>query len=526
MTKICRCIFLSVIFIAVSASAQGTPNLIWQRNSGAEDWVPNAVTLANQGTLSGMAVGPLTDYTRIFSNFDSSSPQALINYLHPKTTLHHHIVGANSTDQIVTMFDEPIVGSPGLYNVVIRSYSLQNPAGNWSYTWPVQTNGHDNIELMINRDGTKIVAAVYNIYTNSVDLKTFGANSSTPVLSFSTNIISQFRRAVLSADGSRLAIGNNLSLKVFNTDTAQELTSILPFINIYRGIAISGDGSVLAFGSDNLVKIYRRNSTNQSYTLANTHNLVAGSYCNLLAISDDSSTLVLAADYPNAPENFKKVTVRAIELNTYTTLMEDTLQSPNSTLQSISSDLAITAKGDKFALGTWGDSLGLVPEVRIYNRNQNVPAQSIDLPGSVYNLDLSADGRRLLVASKALHANTVSGGGSVRLYEIGSLDVTIAGVPHNNGTVTVRLRGQPGTPAKLLMAPTLAANPIDFGLIGTLFLNRTTLTLIPVGTFDATGAINVNFSVPPGIGTALSLQAYSSNPRRLGHDWVKLTTLP
>ena len=65
-----------------------------------------------------------------------------------------------------------------------------------------------------------------------------------------------------------------------------------------------------------------------------------------------------------------------------------------------------------------------------------------------------------------------------------------------------------------------------FPVIGSLYLSRAGLGIIPAGTYDGNGHAFTTLMLPGTLGSSCYLQGYSSNPRRLGNDWVKITTVP
>ncbi len=494
---------------------------VWSHESGLEGWVPRTVSTGSAGTQVFTSVGPLTDYTRTFSSFDQNPPLPILQYVSPTPTLHHQVASADTMDVHAEVFDVDS-GQPGLRRVVVKVFSPTVAGANWSYNWPTLTNGHDKIAVRISRDGTKVVAFVYNIYTNRVDVASFGPTSAAPVSTFAADIGNTFNAIDLSADGTKVVLTSSLRVQVHDVANGSVLYTSIPFVTLYSSLGISGDGSCFAFGTNGQVRVFRRNASTGQYSAAYTLSVAGQNYCDRLDVSDDGSTLVAGFNYM---DTFRRVDVVALDLTNYTTLWTDTIVGQGA-WQNVVSDVAVSANGSRIAGGLWGDELGAAPEIRTYRRTSATPLRSIDLPGSVYDLDLSADGRRLAVASKATHANVAAGGGRVQLYEVENLDVGVAGIPHVGGTVQVHLRGTPGHPAVLFTSPTLMGTPQTFPNIGTLFLSRTGLGVLPVGTFDASGDAFVNLNTGSTVGATLYLQGYSSSPRRLGHDWVRLTVVP
>ena len=85
-------------------------------------------------------------------------------------------------------------------------------------------------------------------------------------------------------------------------------------------------------------------------------------------------------------------------------------------LQNLPSAISCSADGQHFAVGLWGDGGGPVAEGRLYQRNQNTPIGLLNLNGSIFSIQISADGQRFAAGSKSVHANVFGNGGEVDLF--------------------------------------------------------------------------------------------------------------
>lgn len=508
-------------------SGGGAPGMVvgsgpvWSYSSAAEGWVPRTISIGDAGTQVFSAVGPFTDYSRAFSSFDIDPPVPILQYTNTAPTMRQKVASASGSDLHVETFDVD-GGQPGMRRVVFKAFSSTTAASNWTYLWPTLTNGHDKFTVRTSRDGSRIVAMVYNVNTGKLDVAVFGPTSATPQATFTVDQGASYTALDLSADGRRLALIGNLRAQIIDVPSGQVLYSTLLFVSTYSSLGLSGDGNTMAYGIDGGVRIVKRNPTTGVYALAYTYTLAGPNYCAALDVSDDGSTLAAAFNFTDA---YRRVDVVALDVASYAVTMTDSVVGQGAWQNSVA-DVSLSADGKRFALGLWGDELGYAPELRVYRRDQAAPLRSVDLPGSIVDLDMSADGRRVAVAAKAVHANVVGSGGSLQLFEASSLDVTVQGVPHPGGTVTARLSGTPGTPAILLVSGNLATTPTTFPNIGTVWLNRSSLTPISAGMFDGLGHASVTLNVGPTAGSTMYLQGYSSNPRRLGTDWVKVTAVP
>jgi len=192
--------------------------------------------------------------------------------------------------------------------------------------------------------------------------------------------------------------------------------------------------------------------------------------------------------------------------------------------------VSMNRDGSRFAVGLWGDEGNVCPELRLYRSQQSAPVALHNFSGSVFDVDMSADGERIAVATKAVHANQYAGGGSIALFTFEAQDIRAAGIPRPGSTITFQLQAPSGSaPATLLCSTSALANPLNFGAIGTLYLNRSTMQLISAPSTNSTGTSTVSFLLPPGtaqIGQTLYFQGMFNYPRKLTTSMVRVTVLP
>src|SRR5207244_1864808 len=158
--------------------------------------------------------------------------------------------------------------------------------------------------------------------------------------------------------------------------------------------AVSGNGHVFAYGGFNYLDVWEKHPDG-SYSRTYTRNLPGSYVCGKLDISADSSTIAYAF---NGYDTNLHVRIEALDVPTKTVLMSDEAVGTG-TYQNVVSDIAIDRDGDRFVVGLWGDQGDVCPEVRLYRPRQSIPAALFNLPGSVFDVDISGDGRRVAVAS-------------------------------------------------------------------------------------------------------------------------------
>jgi WD40 repeat protein len=504
----------------VTAQTQSAPR--WVHDSGEQNWIGKTISLGNRGTQVFAELGPAYP-TRLFSAFDQDPPTPVWQVQSPELRFSHRVASAEENDVHASVY-QIAAGTSGLRQPILARYRSSSQTPLWTYTFPFTTNGHEYMTVHVSKDGSRIVAAGWNIWTNKTEVAIFSANSPVPTSYRALDASGLFRSFLVSDDARVAYVMGSSSFKVFDLATGTQLASgFPPGGNVFDSHGMSADGNTFAYGGYNTVRVWRRNGS--GYTETDTYQVPGSNYCSRIAISADGSTLAASFDHF---DTLLRVDVRAWDLATDALLMSDTVVGSGS-LQNTSGDLAISEDGSRFVLGLWGDAAGLSPEVRIYDSRQSTPLMVHDLPGSVLDVEISADGRRAAVASKAVHANTAGNGGSIELFEIGAPDFEVRGTPRVGQTIQVDVRGTPGTTALLLSAPEVARHPFSQPGLGTLYLRRNLTAVQQLGVIPSSGRITTTLALPnvdSAAGTTLYIQGLTNPPRRLTRDWEAVTVLP
>jgi hypothetical protein len=438
------------------------------------------------------------------------------------TAFHQSVDSAETCDVHAGLYDVYADQTLTTHTVFVKRLSASNPTSDWTYTFPFVTNGHDNLGVKISRDGTRIVAAVYNIWTGVTQVAIFNSSSSVPVAYVPVSTGGPCSTILLSGDGTRLYLASGAQITLVDVPSGAVVSTQYVFDTTFpTGHAISGDGSIFAYGTYNAVKVYKRSPASGLYSLAFTHSVTGQNFCDQLGISNDGSTLACAFEFF---DHFLTVRIDAVDIASTATTMTNTVTG-SGTYENLASAISISSDGRRFAVGLWGDQALSVPQVEFYDNHQNAPIGAYFLPGSVNALSMSADGEHVAVASKSTHANVAGQGGSIELYQAGAVDFRLQGVPHAGGSVSFQLSGNPGGHARLLFSPQAAAQPTLFPGVGTLYLDRPSTQSISMGTVGPNGLAQASFAVPTSIGTTWYFQGFSTAPRMLTNDWVRMTVM-
>jgi len=524
----------TMVSTASFARAQSVMDPAWVHDSGTEGWLPKVASLGARGTQAITQFGPGSDKTRFLSGFADGSVGAHWQRTESVSTYAHHVASAEEGDLHVTLHSQLAVPGPS-YQLVLRRFGSSSENPRWSAVLPTPASSNPTIALAVSRNGQRIVTLAHNSSINKADLSVFGPDSATPLRQGSYVTNGTFRGIDLSADGTRLAVASDLRIQVIDLDTGAIAWSVTPFESMHGTLALSGNGEWLSYGATGACRLFQRTSSG-TYVQVLNRVFPGNSYCGKVDLSDDGSTLAAAFNMSNSLGIQDRVAVEVYDIQA--SLLAGSLQpvhrhetpTPTIAVQNIAADLECSADGRVVAAGTWGDAAGPLEEVVVFRRNEGYGAWRVALlPGSVFDIDLSGDGRALLVASKAAHANLLASGGRLSQYDLSGGDLEVANLPVSGGTLRIVAHGTPYTATQLFTSPLASANPQLIGSLGRLYLRRSMLTAVLMPPFDGNGVSALDLPLPSWQyppGSTFYIQSLMSTPRKLSSDWVQITVLP
>jgi hypothetical protein len=404
----------SVIVRGNTPAPMQSAGTIWSHVDGGLAWVGNALSIGNHGSEVLAEYDMNSERAELFSVFDTNPPTALWSDLAVLGSEFHHVASAEGSNVHVVLHTLNR-GLPNASYRLSKYTSLSGGTPDWTYTFPISYPiADDYSNVGISRDGRRIVAAASNPASSSVSIAVFNPASNVPV-SYTTvplgGLNNRLRGFDLSADGSTLyfsAAGIPVQGYVFDVATHAVVFST-PLDASFDGHAISGDGSVFAYGSFGTLRLFEKVAG--VYTNTYTRYLPGSNFCNAIDISDDGSTLACGWSF----DDFYLTTrIEALDIPTHNLTMGEVV-SATGVLQNIVSEVSISADGERFAVGLWGDGTGPVAEARLYSKRFDAPLVTLDLDGSVYGVKISADGQRAVFGSKQMHANQFGNGGRIDL---------------------------------------------------------------------------------------------------------------
>ncbi len=307
-------------------------------------------------------------------------------------------VDASDDGFILGAIDEDAAGA-----TVIKWNGPGNGTPEWSTTFPGRYVGSYGPYLVVSNDGSTLAAALTDAGT--AELVMFEHDVAVPIVDYLASGYSFPRCLQITADGSYAGLRTNTHVIIYDRDLNA------PREVIYIGFGatpfdISGDGDLIAYGWSSLEV---RQWTGSSYQLLWTRS-ESGYYLSKVSISEDGSTIV--AGWYASSFNSARITVHnstsAVPIWSYTF-------APSSGLyQESIRDIEMSTDGRYIIVGSWGDDANINPEVHIFDRDAGgTPYFTVDMPGSVFSVDISDDGNYATACGKHVHANVSGHGGDV-----------------------------------------------------------------------------------------------------------------
>lgn len=287
---------------------------------------------------------------------------------------------------------------------------------------------------------------------------------------FATYVVSSYGPVAMSDDGSTFAAiaapaSTDAHLLLFDADSGNLVDYTATGLGFPRYVRINADGRFTAFIALSTIVVYDRDSlsvrdqipmgfTNSALDISGDGDLIAygwptmqvlqwngtdyqslwswspGSYyVSRIAISNDGSTIV-SCWYTTAHNTIK---VAVHNVGSSTPLWTYDYPTSNGVYQESAADIDITNSGKYFIIGSWGDAANLNPEVHIFQRDTTAPYiyYTVDMPGSVFSVDISNDGMYATACGKHIHANVSGRGG-----DIVEIATDIIGMSENNQAQT------------------------------------------------------------------------------------------
>ncbi len=292
-------------------------------------------------------------------------------------------------------------------DIVVRAFS--DAGGDtplWTYAFDSKYTDVRERSVAVNADGSRVAVCAYD-----------GANTRLVILDGAGNELgaTDVTGFALSLDmddsGNRVVVTAGAVARLY--DTASLTQEYALSVSGSGGWArISRNGTAIADGGFNVRAAREIAGTWQTvYSGTGTTD-----WFGAVSLSADGETLfAVSHDYASG---YLINDHRIVDLTTSTVVASSGFTGSGSFQNSVVSS-ETNADGTLFVAATWGDQANTQPEIRVYDRDLNL-VDSLDTDGSPFVMDLSPDGKRILVGSKAVHANTFGSGGRTQVFELAS----------------------------------------------------------------------------------------------------------
>ncbi len=266
--------------------------------------------------------------------------------------------------------------------------------------------------IAVSRDGNLVVCATASPLAGGIHrVYAFAPPSIVPIwtFDFSDGQSSGIYGVNISVDKSTVVVNGKFYAWVLNGATGVKKTEF-EVANTESRIALNANGTVIAVAElSGFVKALSWNAAQSRYALLWQYKIPAGAFTNwasAVEVSADGSTIMagtlifLSAGYDGS-------------IYMFDTFGEG---QPNWMIGNVGDEVAQVALSDDGSLAaaaTWGDIANARPDVYVFERNSNTPVFTLDTPGSMFAIAMSADGKSVVTGGKAVHARAFGNGGNV-----------------------------------------------------------------------------------------------------------------
>jgi hypothetical protein len=366
--------------------------------------------------------------------------------------------------------------------------------------------------VSVSRDGAYIAALLYDNVAGNVELAYFSSDSGTPL--FTDSFAGSYIRFLdITDDGSLLYINEGTWVRIYDVASQSVIYSVNAQAS-FDSHTLSGDGTRFAFGGFGFVKWYQWNGS--TYEYQSQYTWAGSNYCARCDLSADASTLA-AAFYVYSPGlSFRVV---SIDMESGAVNFQGDFSGSGS-YQNVPWAIEVSADGSRIAYGGWGDQANTNPEFMVFEGSAT-PVASIDTRGSVFDVDISADGAFAASGSKSVHANVSGNGGDHACLSMGGVPLWLEGVPALSSSLTFTAEGDQGE--RVILAASF--NEVNIQLpFGILMVDPNNYIELGRGLIGPSGSIDFDVNVP-GLPALLGRKAvvqalFTGNGPRLSNGIV------
>ena len=513
------------LILAGAANAQVDPGMVWRHQSAVnESWIPTSVSLAKHGSEVFSQFGGYGQTARLISGYAADPAPAEWMVSGPYYAEFAKVDSAQDADVHASWLIKRDFFNDS-FRPMVSKFTSSSAQADWSWTFPFTViSGRGDVHVA--SEGDTIVAWAHNPFANSVGIAIFSDGSNEPSSYQTWTSWGAATGGAISGDGTTFVLNGGRRTAVFDLESGGMIWQSTIGTDNGFALAVSDDGTKFARSlvmQD--VEVFERQGAN--FVKTYTHTL-AGAACSDLDLVKEGQRLFMGYNYANPS---LLTSLRVVDLTGTPSVMYSTEITATGSYNLGTLDLDASSSGHCFAVGLTGDQFGLVPELQVYSEvgGSYQLTFSENLPGSVFDVDLSMDGKRVATASKSTHEVVFSNGGQIDLFDIEPRDIRVNGVPNVGSTITLEQHVGSGRHAITLASTKRARDPLAIGNVGVLYLDRNALSSVGNGTAGNDGIVTKAIEIPNNvalIGTKQFYQTLMTGPRRLSEDWVCVTVLP
>ncbi|MEN8209029.1 MAG: T9SS type A sorting domain-containing protein [Candidatus Fermentibacteria bacterium] len=289
-------------------------------------------------------------------------------------------------------------------NCVISCYGLDSPIPDWTFdaTGTFYVADADAPGMSVIAADTALFA-VSGTQNGHLGILLFDAASDSPIMIYEDPaILDDPRQLRITSDGSKCIFryGGTLYRVDMATGTLEDTYSLGASTDCF---GVSPDGSVVAYGfTQALVATWNGTSYEQAWSMP-----VSGFIACRAVVASDNSTIYFGVHKSNYLSN----RIIRNDISSSTPLWTFDYPEGSGGYQETIDWMDCSDDGRYVAVASWGCQTGGAPEINVFDDlNHNTPVLSLDTPGSMFDIDITADGQYIAATGKHVHANQMGNG--------------------------------------------------------------------------------------------------------------------
>lgn len=347
-----------------------------------------------------------------------------------------HVVGNLDFDYPIDMLETGEVLAVG-DDTILKIFSPDSSDPTWLYNLSYPIRG-----IQLSAMAEEVFISYYNESENSSAVQCYTIGDATPV--WELTFPGGAGNLVLSDDASTLIFtqygGENSFMTVMDTEAGDIIFQTVEYNQ--NPPAMSADGSIIVNGDySGYLWVYQYDDELETYTELWHYHVNGGGtsdWIGGMAISADGSTIACGTlTFVTGGFNGQ---IYLFNINSPTPLWVYENAGDYVIDVDLSADGSVLAAAGYGPYGITGD------EFFLFRRQSNIPVFTIDAPGSMFAVDLSADGTFCTTGGKAVHAREMGSGGNIYSIDcdlgggniIGMVDLEAA---EDNSGVFVEITG-------------------------------------------------------------------------------------